>query len=40
MSAASALSMAAIGQRLEALVAAPAAAADADELLRLGEEAL
>jgi hypothetical protein len=32
--------MAAIGQRLEALVAAPAAAADADELLRLGEEAL
>jgi hypothetical protein len=40
MSAASALSMAAIGQRLEALVAAPAAAADADELLRLGEEVL
>jgi hypothetical protein len=40
MSAASGLSMAAIGQRLEALVAAPAAAADADELLRLGEEAL
>jgi len=32
--------MAAIGQRLEALVAAPAAAADADELLRLGEEVL
>ena len=40
MSAASGLSMAAIGQRLEALVAAPAAAADADELLRLGEEVL